>query len=71
MREYATVLHLHKLVSSMPLGPVYEYPGESALMVNAAKRAQKALPSLDAKRIQHSQPKLHVDIKYAATVHAF
>ena len=36
MREYATVLHLHKLESSTPLGPVYEYPGSNELMVNAA-----------------------------------
>jgi len=34
MREYATVLHLHKLESSTPLGPVYEYPGMSESMVN-------------------------------------
>jgi len=33
MREYATVLHLHKLESSTPLGPVYEYPGARELMV--------------------------------------
>jgi hypothetical protein len=41
IREYATVLHLHKLESSTPLGPVYEYPGRSELMVNAAKSKRK------------------------------
>jgi hypothetical protein len=49
--EYVIVLHLHMLESSTPLGPVYEYPGFRASMVN--------------------DPPLHVDIRYAATVHAF
>jgi len=51
MSEYAMVLHLHRLLLSIPLGPVYEYPGCRESMVN--------------------EPPLHVDIKYAATVHAF
>jgi len=38
MSEYVTVLHLHKLVPSIPVGPVYEYPGSRGLMVKAAKR---------------------------------
>jgi hypothetical protein len=38
MSEYAMVLHLHKLELSTPLGPVYEYPGCRALMVNAGKK---------------------------------
>jgi hypothetical protein len=40
-REYATVLHLHKLESSTPLGPVYEYPGARELMVNAIKGKER------------------------------
>jgi len=34
MSEYATVLHLHKLASSLPLGPEYEYPGIRGSIVN-------------------------------------
>lgn len=34
MSEYVTVLHLHKLVSSTPVGPMYEYPGFRASIVN-------------------------------------
>src|SRR6266567_9171595 len=41
MSEYATVLHLHRLVPSTPLGPVYEYPGFRALIVNAAKETSQ------------------------------
>ena len=41
MSEYVTVLHLHKLVSSMPVGPVYEYPGFRASIVNAAKESSQ------------------------------
>jgi hypothetical protein len=41
MSEYVTVLHLHKLESSMPLGPMYEYPGFRALIVNAAKETSQ------------------------------
>jgi hypothetical protein len=37
MSEYATVLHLHRLLLSIPLGPVYEYPGCKESMVNAAR----------------------------------
>ena len=39
--EYVTVLHLHKLVLSRILGPMYEYPGVRALMVNAAKETDQ------------------------------
>ncbi len=35
--EYPTVLHLHKLELSTPLGPLYASPGDSGSMVNAAK----------------------------------
>jgi hypothetical protein len=38
-----TVLHLHMLASSraVPLGPMYEYPGVRASIVNAAKEASQ------------------------------
>jgi hypothetical protein len=49
MREYATVLHLHKLESSTPLGPVYEYPGMSESMVNATQEQRKIETSQTAK----------------------
>jgi len=35
MSEYATVLHLHKLALSLPLGPEYEYPGIRGSIVNS------------------------------------
>jgi len=61
---------LHKLELSRTLGPVYEYPGFRALIVNAAKEtSQQELYSQD--RHQYSLPPLHVAIRYAATVHAF
>ena len=41
MREYATVLHIHKSLSSEPLGPEYEYPGVKELMANAAKETSQ------------------------------
>jgi hypothetical protein len=68
MREYEIVLHLHKFPSSTPLGPVYEYPGWRAAMENAVR-------GKGTRWLVHegddSLPPLHVDIKYAATVHAF
>jgi hypothetical protein len=54
----------------MPVGPVYEYPGIRASIVNAAKEtSRQELHTQD--RYQYSLPPLHVDIKCAATVHAF
>ena len=35
MRLYRTVLHLHKSPSSGPLGPLYEFPGSRAGIINA------------------------------------
>ena len=71
MSEYVTVLHLHKSESSkVLLGPWYEYPGRRASTVNAAKEAGQQELHTES-RHQYSLPPLHVDIRYAATVHAF
>jgi len=68
--EYATVLHLHRVLSSGPLGPVYVYPGISELIVNAAEEIETAR-LIACTQDKHSQPPVQVAIKYAATVHAF
>ncbi len=39
--EYVTVLHMHKLESSAPLGPKYELPGGRASIVTAAKETSQ------------------------------
>ena len=71
MSEYATVLHLHKLNPSRIFGPMYVYPGSRGGMVEAAKDTSQEVSFINDGKHYHSQPPLHVDIMYAATVHGF
>ena len=57
MREYATVLHLHMLELSTPLGPEYEDPGRSELMVNAERNKEKIETTI-APRVE--RPRAHL-----------
>ena len=41
MSEYPTVLHLHKLESSTPLGPKYDCPDCSGPILNTAKTTRQ------------------------------
>ena len=70
MSEYVTVLQLHRL-EPPTIGPVYEYPGNRGKRVNAAKTADFKESSEQELYTQYSQPPLQVDIRNAATVHAF
>ena len=68
--EYPTVLHLHKLESSTPLGPEYDCPGCSGAIVYAER--DKTIRLADAgqnKQVSDSLLPLHVPNMVAATLH--
>ena len=74
MREYTTVLYMHKSDFSSVLGPGYKDPVGRGATVNASKNKVIRYHHGNAPTCgvngEHSQPPLHGDWRYAATIHS-